>query len=77
MGGSPKHIVRLFVLVMAVVLLNVISSYVYKRFDLTQDKRYTLSEAAKETIANADSPIVIDIFLKGNFPPEFKRIQSL
>jgi len=76
MGGSPKHIVRLFALVMAVVLLNVISSYVYKRFDLTQDKRYTLSEAAKETIANADSPIVIDIFLKGNFPPEFKRLQQ-
>lgn len=76
MGGSRKHIVQLFMLVAAIVLLNVISSFVYKRFDLTQDKRYTLSEAAKETIAEANSPMVIDIFLKGNFPPEFRRLQQ-
>jgi len=76
MGGSRKHIVQLITLVAAIVLLNVISGYVYKRFDLTQDKRYTLSEAAKETIAEANSPMVIDIFLKGNFPPEFRRLQQ-
>jgi ABC-2 type transport system permease protein len=76
MARSPKHITRLLAIIAGLVLLNILSSYVFKRFDLTQDKRYTLSEAAKETIAEADSPIVIDIFLKGNFPPEFRRLQQ-
>lgn len=71
-----KHTTNFILLLVGLVLLNVIGSYVYKRFDLTQDKRYTLSEAAKNTIAAVDSPIVIDVFLKGNFPPEFKRLQT-
>jgi gliding-associated putative ABC transporter substrate-binding component GldG len=62
--------------VFALILLNVFGSYFYKRFDLTSDKRFTLSEAAKNTLVSVDSPIVIDVFLKGNFPPEFKRLQT-
>lgn len=59
---------------MGLILLNIFGNYFYKRFDLTQDKRFTLSEAAKNTIESVDSPIRIDVFLKGNFPFEFKRL---
>ncbi len=52
------------------------SSKVYKRFDLTSDNRYTLSEAAIKTIDNVESPIIVDVFLEGDFPSEFKRLQS-
>ena len=45
------------------------------RFDLTKDKRYTLSEAAKQTISTAvDAPIIIDVFLEGDFPSEFRSV---
>ncbi|UAB80891.1 gliding motility-associated ABC transporter substrate-binding protein GldG [Marixanthomonas sp. SCSIO 43207] len=71
-----KTIQHIIVLLIVFILVNVVASYVYKRFDLTQDQRYTLSEAAKETVATAKSPIVIDVFLEGNFPPEFNRLQS-
>ncbi|WP_339702249.1 gliding motility-associated ABC transporter substrate-binding protein GldG [uncultured Marixanthomonas sp.] len=73
---NKKTIQYIVVALLAFIIVNVVSSYVYKRFDLTQDKRYTLSEAAKETIATAKSPIVIDVFLKGNFPAEFNRLQA-
>ncbi|MCW5520374.1 gliding motility-associated ABC transporter substrate-binding protein GldG [Aureitalea sp. L0-47] len=76
MKSGTKHTRNLLLLLAALVVLNVGSSYVYKRFDLTQDKRYTLSEAAKQTIAEVDSPLVIDVLLEGNFPPEFKRLQQ-
>ncbi|MBT8394942.1 MAG: Gldg family protein, partial [Bacteroidia bacterium] len=46
------------------------------RFDLTSDKRYTLSEAALNVIADLDSPIIVDVFLEGEFPSEFKRLQA-
>ena len=69
-----KHIKKILFVVIGLLLLNFVGSYVYKRFDLTQDKRYTLSRAAKATVATVDSPIVVDVFLKGNFPPEFRRL---
>lgn len=65
----------------AFYMLIVLVALVYfgstgKRYDFTSDKRYTLSNAAKATIATVDSPVVIDVFLKGNFPPEFRRLQA-
>lgn len=75
MKKNINHTKSFILFLAAIILINVVGSYFYKRFDLTQDKRYTLSEAAKNTIAAVESPIVIDVFLKGNFPPEFQRLQ--
>lgn len=48
----------------------------FKRFDLTHDKRYTLSQASKNILEDINSPIIIDVFLEGtDFPSEFKRLQ--
>lgn len=71
-----KNIVSFTILIGGLIVLNVIGNYFYKRFDLTQDKRFTLSEEAKEIVDKVNSPIIVDVFLKGNFPPEFRRLQS-
>lgn len=71
-----KNIVSIAILVAGLILLNILGNYFYKRFDLTQDKRFTLSAEAKEIVDYVDSPIIVDVFLKGNFPPEFRRLQS-
>ena len=61
----------------AILIVNYISSRIYQRFDLTEDSRYTLSEASLNVINGVVSPIEIDIFLEGNdFPSEFRRLQS-
>lgn len=73
--SNKKNIKSLVFLIIGLVLLNILGNYFYERFDLTQDKRFTLSETAKEIVEKADSPIVVDVFLKGNFPPEFRRLQ--
>lgn len=76
MKTSTKNtIVSLALLIAGVVLVNILGGYVYKRFDLTQDKRFTLAEETKEIIDQVESPLIIDVFLKGNFPPEFRRLQ--
>jgi len=41
-----KTIKYIAILVIALVAINVLSSKVFKRFDLTEDKRYTLSASA-------------------------------
>ncbi|MCF8272741.1 MAG: gliding motility-associated ABC transporter substrate-binding protein GldG [Flavobacteriaceae bacterium] len=73
MKKNSKHIVFLLVVLIAI---NYISSMAFKRFDLTHDKRYTLSQASKNILEDINSPIIIDVFLEGtDFPSEFKRLQ--
>ncbi len=73
---TKSHIVTLLFLLIVLILVNVLGSHFYKRFDFTQDHRYTLSQEALHTLDNADSPIVIDVFLEGTFPTEFRRLRT-
>ena len=73
--NRKSNIVRALIAIVAVVILNFIATKLYSRIDLTQDKRYTLSEASKNTIINSKTPIYIDVFLTGEMPSEFKRLQ--
>ncbi|NER11822.1 gliding motility-associated ABC transporter substrate-binding protein GldG [Leptobacterium flavescens] len=66
---------QLFTIIIVLILINVLGSYAYHRFDLTQDKRYTLSETTKDIISRVDSPVIIDVLLEGDFPAEFKKLQ--
>ncbi|NRA93956.1 MAG: gliding motility-associated ABC transporter substrate-binding protein GldG [Psychroserpens sp.] len=76
MKTNRKHIISIGIALVITILINVIAGKFYHRFDLTQDQRYTLSEAALNTIDNVESPIVIDVFLEGNFPSEFRRLRE-
>jgi len=72
-----KTIKHILILVIALIAINVVSGAFYKRFDLTTDNRYTLSESATQIIEAIESPIRIDVFLKGeDFPSEFRRLQN-
>lgn len=73
MKGSFK---KFIILIIGLVAINIISNYVFMRFDLTQDKRYTLSETTLAILKNTKEPLYIDIFLEGNFPGQFKKLQS-
>lgn len=75
--GKPTNIIKNIVLLLIAVLgLNYISGLVYQRFDLTHDKRYTLSEAAVQTLEPAESVVFVEVLLEGSFPAEFRRLQS-
>ncbi len=59
-----------------VLLLNIIGNFVFKRFDLTADKRYTLSNTSLDIVKQINETVVIDVFLDGDFPGEFKKLQT-
>lgn len=74
MSKNLKHIGFLLI---GLLVINYLSSKVFKRFDLTEDKRYTLNQATNTIIDGVKSPLQIDIFLKGEaFPSEIKRLQT-
>src|SRR5680860_132664 len=67
---------KITVLLIGLILLNIIGSKIYKRFDLTEDNRYTLSKATENIVKNVKDILIVTVYLKGDFPAEFKRLQT-
>lgn len=76
MRKNKSNIVKIAIVLLVIIVVNVISGKVYKRFDLTKDKRYTLSQSALNTVNGVDSPVIVDVFLEGEFPSEFRRLRN-
>ena len=72
---KKNQIVTFLVTVVIVVLLNVIGSYVFTRFDLTSEKRYTLSPTTKEILNNLDDYVYFKVYLEGDFKAGFKKLR--
>lgn len=73
---TKNNIKNLALIIVILIVANVVSNQFFKRLDLTSDKRYTLSETTLNALKNVKEPINIDIFLDGEFPAAFKRLQN-
>jgi len=71
-----KRLVNLFVVLLALVLLNVGGQYFFHRFDFTSDKRFTLNDKTKKLLLDTKRPIIVTVFLDGKLPAAFKRLQT-
>ncbi|OWK71139.1 gliding motility-associated ABC transporter substrate-binding protein GldG [Pedobacter sp. AJM] len=60
----------------AIIAINIIGNYIFYRFDFTIDKRFTLSNKTKDILAKNTKPITVTVFLDGELPPAFKRLQA-
>ncbi len=77
MTTSKKKNLKSVLIILAVVLIvNAIGSSVFHRFDLTKDKRYTLSPTSLKIIDQVQNPLVIKVYMQGDLPPEFRRLQQ-
>jgi ABC-2 type transport system permease protein len=66
-----------FLFLIGLVLINVISIFLFFRKDLTEEKRYSLSDASKNMVSNLEEPIVIEVLLDGaELPGGFERLKQ-
>jgi gliding-associated putative ABC transporter substrate-binding component GldG len=72
MKTSKVSIYIVFVLT-AIVLVNIISDKLFVRLDLTEDNRYTLSQATKDIIKNIDEPVTITAYFSEDLPPDILK----
>jgi gliding-associated putative ABC transporter substrate-binding component GldG len=61
--------------IVTLLVLNTIGSFFFYRFDLTKDKRYTLSPTSLHIIEQVKNPLYIKVYMQGELPSEFKRLQ--
>lgn len=73
------NITFLGIVIAAVIIVNVISSIVYKRFDMTEDQRYSLANGTIEYLEKAEnfkSRLHLKIYLEGNLPAELSYFRN-
>jgi gliding-associated putative ABC transporter substrate-binding component GldG len=77
MVAIKKSNLKNLILTIGVLLIaNGIGNTFFNRFDLTSDKRYTLSDTSLKIIEQVKEPLAIKIYMQGELPPEFKRLQQ-
>ena len=72
---KKSQITTIIVTLVIIVVVNVIGSFVFTRFDLTSEKRYTLSNTTKDILGNLNDYVYFKVYLEGDFPAGFKKLR--
>lgn len=59
-----------------IILVNYLSSFLFYRFDLTAEKRYSLSPTTKKILKGLDDVVYIKVYLDGELPAGFLRLRN-
>ncbi|MFN9861953.1 MAG: Gldg family protein, partial [Bacteroidota bacterium] len=56
----------------ALLLLNLLTSFYFFRIDLTEEKRYTIKPQTKQVLSTLDEEVFVEVFLEGELNAGFK-----
>jgi gliding-associated putative ABC transporter substrate-binding component GldG len=65
-----------FFLLIGLLLVNILASFWPLRFDLTSEKRYTLSEPVKQMLGRIHDEVRVDIYLQGNLKSGLRKLKN-
>ena len=71
-----NDLIYLGLFIAGLLILNVVSSSFFERFDFTKEKRYSLSENTKTLLSKIEEPLQVTVYLEGDFPAGFKRLRN-
>lgn len=75
MVNSKKKYLQRAILVIAILIgVNILAMYVHTRWDLTAEKRFTLTPSTRQLLKGLDSTVTIEVFLKGDYPASFRQL---
>lgn len=73
MKKNSRNTLFLLVLLIGIGLL---SEFIFKRFDMTQDKRYTLTETSHHILSKIDQPLKINVLLGGELSGDYRTLKN-
>ena len=74
--STKQNLKTLGITIFILVVLNVLGTLFFHRFDLTKDKRYTLSPTSLGIVKQVQNPLSIKIYMAGDLPADFRRLQQ-
>jgi ABC-2 type transport system permease protein len=73
---ARKDITQIALYIGIVILLNILGGFWYFRIDMTEEKRFTLSEATRRIARETNEIVYVKVLLEGTFPAGFKRLRD-
>ncbi len=70
---------RAWQVLVALLILSAVQVFAsgrFARFDLTSDRRYTLTDATRKLLAELDEAVYFRVYLEGDFPPAFRHFRN-
>lgn len=73
---KKRHLLKFLIGLVLVVIANQLISKYPMRFDLTEEKRYSISDASKQLLKSLDDVVYVEVYLDGELPSGFKRLKK-
>ena len=72
--SRTKDIVGAAIKIGIVIVMFVISGFIFQRFDITEEKRHSLTPSTIQLLEQLDDVVYLKCYLKGDHPAEFKQL---
>ncbi len=69
-------VLKLFIWLILLVIVNQLAGHFPIRWDLTEEKRFSIQPATKELLQNLEEAVFIDVYLDGALPAGFARLKK-
>ena len=76
MNNRRDAIFILLVTMAIVVLANILSQYVYTRFDLTSEKKYSVLPSTRKLVKNLKDVVTFKVYLEGDMSAKYTRLRQ-
>ena len=71
-----SNTLKYLLIIGGIIVLNVFGTNFFQRIDLTEEKRYSLSEVSKATADSLQFPLQLSVYMEGDFPPNVRALQD-
>ncbi len=72
-----SNLLEIVATLLVLVFVNIIGNYIFTRFDLTAEKRFTLSQPTKEMLKGLDDQVFFRVYLEGDeLSPQYRRFRN-
>lgn len=76
-NNKPKFDFNLIYILIVIVLVNIISYFMFSRFDFTEGKIYSLSDASKKLVSGLEDRVIVKCFFSKELPPQLQIIPAM
>lgn len=70
-----NDLIQLILSVAILAILVAVSTFVFFKIDLTEEKRHSLTDSTKAMLSELDDVVYVRCYLHGDFPAKFKRLE--
>ncbi len=70
------YLIKSFTLFILLFFINLIADQIFYRWDLTKEKRNSISDLNKQTMQSLQKIVTIKVYLEGDFPPSLERLSN-